>query len=132
MAEDYERSTVSIVRDITGHIETLIRAQYRLARVELTQEVRRLAGASVALVAGAVLVLFAIGFILLAIVRALTPVLGPAPAAVLVGVVLGILAIIPIVAGLQRLRRGISMPKTTASLQENLQWTRTHARTHAR
>ena|SRR5262245_41500105 len=128
MAEDYERSTVSIVGDIAGHVDTLVRAQFRLARTEFQQECRRLARASVALAIGGVLLLFAVGFVLLAIVHALTPTLGPGVAALVVGIVVAILAIIPLVAGMQRLRRGISMPKTTASLQENLQWTKTLAR----
>src|SRR5262245_50819835 len=106
MAQEHERSTVSIVGDIAGHVDTLVRAQFRLARVELTQEVRRLAGASIALAIGAVLGLFAVGFLLLSIVRALTPTLGPVAAALVVGVIVAILAIIPVVAGLQRLRRG--------------------------
>src|SRR5262249_3567243 len=98
MAEDYERSTVSIVGDIAGHVDTLIRAQYRLARTELQQECRRLARASVALAIGGVLLLFAVGFILLAIVHAITPALGPVAAALMVGIVVGIIATIALIA----------------------------------
>jgi len=127
MAAENDRSIASILGDIADHVERIVRAEFRLARIELRDELRRLERASMLLAVGLVVATLATAFILLAIVYALSTVMTPSAAALLVGVVTAAGSIACVTAGLKRLN-GITLPKTTATLQENLQWTKTRAR----
>lgn len=127
MAVDSTRSFASLLGDIAGSVERIARAEFRLARLELRQEIRRLERASLLLAVGAVVGSLALAFVLLAIVYALSTVMSPTSAALLVGLVAAAGSIICVTAGLKRLT-GITLPKTTASIQESLQWTKTRAR----
>jgi len=127
MAAENDRSIASILGDIADHVERIVRAEFRLARIELRDELRRLERASMLLAVGLVVATLAMAFVLLAIVYALSTVMTPSAAALLVGVVTAAGSIACVTAGYKRLN-GITLPKTTASLQENLQWTKTRAR----
>jgi len=134
MAAENDRSITSIIGDIAEHLERIVRAEFRLARVELRDELRRLERASVLLVIGMVVGLLAVACLLLAAIYALSLVMAPPAAALLVGVITAAIGIACITAGWKRVS-GISLPKTTAtlqatsaSIQENFQWTKTRAR----
>jgi hypothetical protein len=129
-----ERSFASILGDIAEHVQRIVRAEFRLARLEVREEIRRLERASVLLAAGLVAATLAIALILLAAVYALSTVMTPSSAALLVGLVVAAVSLICVTAGWKRLY-GISLPKTTSTIQqtsaviqENFQWTKTRAR----
>ena|SRR5580765_5848043 len=126
MAVDIDRSIARILGDIADHVERIMRAEFRLARMELGGELRRLQRASIVLAAGVVAVTLAMAFVLLAIVYALSTVMTPFAAALLVGVVTAAIGLICVTAGWKRLH-GITLPRTAARLQENFQWTKTRA-----
>jgi len=132
--DSVERSFASIFGDIAEHVQRIVRAEIRLARVEVRDEIRRLERASALLAVGLVAAMLAIGLILLAAVYALSTVMAPPAAALLVGVVVAALSLICVVAGWKKLY-GISLPKTTNTIQqtshaiqENFQWTKIRAR----
>jgi len=77
MAAENDRSITSIFGDIAEHVERIVRAEFRLARVELRDELRRLERASLLLGVGLVAATLAMAFVLLAIVYALSTVMTP-------------------------------------------------------
>jgi uncharacterized membrane protein len=132
--DSVDRSFASILGDVADHVQRIVRAEFRLARLEVREELRRLERASVLLAVGLVAATLAIALILLAAVYALSTVMAPSAAALLVGVVVAAVSIACVLAGWKRLY-GISLPRTTttiqktsATIQENLQWTKTRAR----
>jgi len=127
MTVEGDRSITGILADIAEHVDTIVRAQFRLARVELRDELRRLERASMLLAVGLVIATMAMGFVLLAVVYALSTVMTLSAAALLVGLVTAAAAIAFVIAGWKRLH-GITLEKTAATLQENIQWTKTRAR----
>jgi len=127
MAVESDRSITNILAGIAEHVDTIVRAQFRLARVELRDEIRRLERASMLLAVGLVVATLAAAFILLAVVYALSTVMTLSAAALLVGVVTAACAIALATAGWKRLN-GITLQKTATTLQENFQWTKTRVR----
>jgi hypothetical protein len=127
MTVDSPRSVSSMLGDIAGSVERIARAEFRLARVEFRNEIRRLERASLLVAVGAVVASLALAFMLLAAVYALSTVMTPPAAALLVGLVAAAVSLICVTAGMKRMT-GIALPKTTASIQESFQWTKTRAR----
>jgi hypothetical protein len=113
--------------DLAGHLDRLARAKFRLARLELRMEIRRLSRAAALLAVGFVIGSMAVAFLLLALVYALSPTLSPGTAALLVAVMTGAGALIALTAGMKRFT-GITLRRTNARLHGHLQWARTLAK----
>jgi len=112
-----------IFQEIVGHVSEIIRSEIRLARAEVREDVTYIAKASVFLVMGSVLGLYALGFILLAVVYALGAVVAAWLAAAIVGIGIGIVAAIFLQIGRTKLEQANLKPnKTIRSLQENVTW----------
>ena len=118
-----ERSLLDVLTDIFGNLEDIVRSELRLARAEVADELRRakssVLGLGIAILAGTLSVLF----LLLSGMYALRLVLTPWGAAL---VIAGAAALVSLVAFLisaqrRRARRNI-VPRTTASIKENLEW----------
>ena len=123
MSDEGERSLTGILGDLGGHVDTLVRAKFRLARAEFMQEARRLARAAALLAVGCVIGSIALAFLALSLVYALSPSLSPFTAALLVGVISGAAAGVALTAGLNRFR-GITLRKANARLHDHMQWAR--------
>lgn len=119
-----ERSIGDILRDIGTNIQQLVRSEIRLAKIELTDTLRRLQASSMMLVGGAVLGFFALGFLFLAAMFALEIVLAAWLAALILSVLLFAGAGLGITIGREQLRNVPVPEKTLQTVKEDLQWTK--------
>jgi uncharacterized membrane protein YqjE len=117
-----ERSISTVLYDIVGNVQEIIRSEIRLARTEFAEELGKFRSASVLLGAGALLATFGVLFLLLAIVYALSLVIPAWAAALAVAAAVAALAGILLGAGIRRMKALRAAPKTTATLKENVEW----------
>lgn len=118
-----QRSVSDVLQDIVGNLQQIIRNEFRLARVEVKEKVERAKQPATILASGAVIGLYGLGFLLLALVYALSIVMPPWLAALLVGVVLAIAAAILVAFGRNALKQVDPIPeKTVRTMKENVQW----------
>ena len=124
-----ERSITDILHDIVTDIQEIIRSEIRLAKVELGEEAGKAAKAAGLLAAGAILGLYALGFLLLACVYALAMALPSWAAAIIVCVLAGIIAAAFVVMGRKRMQQVHAKPdRTIANVRENLEWAKNQSR----
>jgi uncharacterized membrane protein YqjE len=124
-----DRSFASVLTDVVGNVQQIIRAEVRLAKVELRETAGKAKRGAVLLAAGGVAVVFALGFALLAGVYALSTVWPPWAAALAVALLSGVAGAVVVAAGLKQMRTiDVVPPKTVATVQENIQWVKTRAR----
>jgi uncharacterized membrane protein YqjE len=114
-----------VLQDITGNIQEIIRSEFRLAKAEISEEAAKAARSSVPLAVGLVLALYAFGFILLAIVHALSAVVDAWLASLIVGVAVLVISVILVSVGRKRFQQVKVVPeKTIGTMKENVQWAR--------
>jgi uncharacterized membrane protein YqjE len=117
------RSISRILQEIVNHVAEIIRSEVRLVRTEVRQDITQVVKAGTLVVVGAVLVLYALGFILLGGAYALATVMPAWLSAVSLGIVVGIVATIFLLAGRTKMKRASLKPdETIQSLQENVTW----------
>jgi len=117
-----ERSISTVLYDIVGNVQEIVRSELRLARTEFTEELGKLRSASVLLGVGLLLALFGVLFLLVAIVYALSLFIPAWAAALIVAAAIGALGGIFLGAGFRRLKVMRAAPKTTESMKENAEW----------
>jgi uncharacterized membrane protein YqjE len=121
-AETGGRPFSELLQDIVANLQEIVRSEIRLAKTELSEETQKTIRAAAFLVAGGLLGLYALGFLLLSAVYALAIVLpdwlAPLLVALLVAVVAGALLMI----GRNRLKSVSPLPKTVSSVKEDIQW----------
>jgi uncharacterized membrane protein YqjE len=123
------RSLAGLVRDIVGHIQEIFRSEFRLATVEIREEAAKVIRSGTPLVIGLILSLYALGFILLAIVHGLSLVMDAWLAALIVGFAVLLVSIALISAGRKRLKQVKVVPeKTIETVKENVQWAKSQIR----
>jgi uncharacterized membrane protein YqjE len=118
-----------VLSDIVGDIQSIVRAEIRLATVEIREELAKAKQGAAMLVAAGVVLIMALGVTLLAAVYALAMVWPPWAAALAVAVVVAAVGGILAATGLHRLR-DIHLPpqKTVETVKENVQWAKTRTR----
>jgi uncharacterized membrane protein YqjE len=117
------RSMGDVLQDIVANIQEIVRSEFRLAKVEVQTETSKAARSAVPLAIGLLLSLYALGFILLAIAHALSLVVAPWLASLIVGVVVTVVSIALVSAGRKRLKEVKVVPeKTVDTVKENVQW----------
>jgi uncharacterized membrane protein YqjE len=118
-----QRSVSDVLQDIVGNLQLIIRSEFLLARVEIKEKAARAKQPATMLASGVVIGLYGFGFLLLALVYALSLVIAPWLAAILVGVVLVIAAAILVATGRNGLKQVDPVPeKTVQTMKENVQW----------
>ncbi len=118
-----QRSVSDVLQDIVGNLQQIIRNEFRLARVEIKEKAARAKQPATILASGLIIGLYGFGFLLLALVYALSLVIAPWLAALLVGVVLAIAAAILVTSGHNGLKQVDPVPeKTVQTVKENVQW----------
>lgn len=133
MTGSTNRSFSDVFQDIAANIQEIVRSEVRLAKVEIQEETAKAARAAVNLAAGALLGLYAVGFLLLAGVYALNLALAPWISALIVTAVAGAIGGILLTRGLKRMKRVDPRPdKTIHSIKENLEWAKHQARSPER
>ena len=117
------RTMSEVLQDIAANIQEIVRSEFRLAKVEIHEETTKAVRSSIPLVIGVLLSLYALGFILLAVVHALSMVVDAWLATLIVGA--GVLAIsmILVSVGRTRFKQVKVVPeKTVVTVKENVQW----------
>jgi uncharacterized membrane protein YqjE len=118
-----ERSISDVLTDIVGNIQDIVRSEIRLAKTEVAEDWRKVRAAGIRLGVGALLAAYGGFFILLCIVNALSQVMPSWAAALAIGVVLSVIALVLVSSASTRLRRARNpAPRTVATLKENVQW----------
>jgi len=124
MDSNVERPITELLQEIGGNAQEIFRSELRLARAEVQHEVGSAVKAAIALIAGVVCGVYAIGFLLLALVYGLATLLASWwIAALIVGAGLAALALLMLSVGRGRLRAIHPAPqRTIRSVKENLTW----------
>ena len=117
-----DRSISTVLHDIVGNVQDIIRSEVRLAETEVTEELGKLGHASILLAVGALLLTFSALFALLAIIYALSAFLPAWEAALIVAAGVGAIAALCCGLGLKKFKAVRAAPKTTASVKENVEW----------
>src|SRR5579862_7673483 len=117
------RSMTDVLRDIVQNIQEIIRSELRLAKIEVTAEVAKGKKSGRLLLAGMATGAYAALFLLLGAMFALS-IWWPIWAAALgIGMVMGIVAVIVIAAGRKQLRLIRPVPHhTIENLKESVEW----------
>ena len=117
-----DRGLGDLIGDITSDLSRLFRQEVDLAKAEVRQEGRKVASAS-GMFAGAVVGgLLAAMLLSFALVYALSEIMHPGWAALLVAVVWAAVAFVLQANGRRRLKEVEPLPQTTQSIKENAQW----------
>ena len=117
------RTMSEVLQDIVANIQEIVRSEFRLAKVEIHEETTKAIRSSIPLVIGALLSLYALGFILLAVVHALSLVVDAWLAALIVGVGVLVISMILVSVGRKRFKQVKVVPeKTVVTVKENVQW----------
>jgi uncharacterized membrane protein YqjE len=119
-----DRTISSVLHDIVGNVQDIVRSELRLAKTELSEELGKSRAAATLLGMGAVLSLVAVLFLLLAAVYALSSVVPSWAAALIVGAGVAIIAALFFGIGLKRFKAVRAAPKTVDSMKENVEWAR--------
>jgi uncharacterized membrane protein YqjE len=117
------RTMSEVLQDIVANIQEIVRSEFRLAQVEIHEETTKAVRSSIPLVIGVLLSLYALGFILLAVVHALSMVVDAWLAALIVGVGVLVISMILVSVGRKRFKQVKVVPeKTVVTVKENVQW----------
>lgn len=119
-----DRPISAVLQDIVGNIQDIVRAEMRLAKTEVGEELGKARSAGILCSVGAVTAIFSALFLLLAIVYALSLAMPAWAAALIVAGGVGVVAIVTLGLGIKRFKTIHAAPKTAASLKENVQWAR--------
>ena len=92
MPYENERSVIDVFQDIVGNVQNIIRSEIQLAKTEVKEETTKAGKAAGVIAAGGVLGLYAVGFLLVTIARALEIVTAPWLASLIVAVLVGVAA----------------------------------------
>lgn len=118
-----DRSIGSILQDIVGNVQSIVRSEVRLAKTEIREEASAAGSALVRTGIGAGVAFFAAFFLLLGVVYALSLRLPLWMAAASVGIVLAIVGGLLISSGLRRFKRVDFVPdQTIQSVKEQVAW----------
>ena len=124
-----ERSLTDLVGEISGDIQRLIRDEVRLARVELTQNLREAAVGFAGLAVAAAMAYLGVAFTGVAVFFAIFLAIPGWAAGLAVAVGFFILAALAFVVGRQRLKPSRLRPEQTIeSLEEDREWLERHVR----
>jgi uncharacterized membrane protein YqjE len=124
-----DRSIAAVLSDIVGDVQQIIRAEVRLAKVEVRDELGKAKRAIAFMSVAGLIGVLALAFLLLAGVYALAIVWPPWAAALAVSVGAGIAGALLFLAGIRQLRNiNVIPPRTAATVQENVQWAKTQTK----
>jgi len=117
------RTMSEVLQDIVANIQEIVRSEFRLAKVEIHEETTKAVRSSIPLVIGVLLSLYALGFILLAVVHALSMVVDAWLATLIVGAGVLVISMILVSVGRNRFKQVKVVPeKTVVTVKENVQW----------
>jgi uncharacterized membrane protein YqjE len=112
-----ERSISSVLHDIVGNVQDIVRSELRLAKTELTDELAKARKGAVLLGVGTLMLWFSVLFVLVAIVYALSLVMPGWAAATVVAIGAGAIAAVCVGLGIRKIKSVRGAPKTTGTLR---------------
>src|SRR6188472_4187123 len=116
------RTIPEILADVFTNIQEIVRAEVRLAKAELGDELSRARAGGLLIGVGALAAIFSAVFVLLACVYVLSRVMPDWAAALIVAAVAGVAGAVILGLGLKHFKTIQAAPKTAASLKENVRW----------
>ena len=123
---DPNRSIGDVLSDIVDDVQQIVRAEVRLARAEIGEQLGRARLAAIFLATAGVAALMAIGLVLLAGVFALASIWPSWAAALAVAAGTALLGGLLWMAGIRRIRAlHVTPQKAIDSVKENIQWAKT-------
>ena len=125
MATTADRPISQMIGDIVGNVQHIVRAELRLAKAELKEDVSLARRAAVLAAVGALAGTLGLGLLCLAAVYALALVVPAWAAALIVAVTVMVAAALCFFAARRQFAQ-LGFPKTIATVQENVQWVQTH------
>ena len=129
MNGDSERSIAAVLTDIVGNLQQIIRAEVRLAKVEVREEVGKAKRGAMFMAAGGLLLTLALGAALLSAIYALATIWPAWAAALAVSGMTAVIGGLVLGAGMKQFREvSLAPPRTVATVQENIQWAKTRTR----
>ena len=118
-----DRSISEILQDALRNLQDIVRSEVRLAKTEVREEVVKAKSATLLTAIGVLCGIFALFFMLLAVIYALTLMVPNWAAALIVAAVLLAGALIGVIAGLKQFKRVHPAPeKTIDTMKENVAW----------
>jgi uncharacterized membrane protein YqjE len=118
-----ERSLTDVLQDIIRNVQEIVRSEVRLAKTEIREEATKAKFSMLWLGAGGITAIFAIFFLLLMIVYALSLIMPNWAAALIVGAALAIVASVMLKAGISRFQEIHPTPeRTVETIKENVEW----------
>jgi hypothetical protein len=119
-----DRPISAVLHDIVGNVQDIVRSEMRLARTEVTDDLARMRVGAVWAGTGVIMLVLTVGFVLLAIVYALSAVVPAWAAALIVAGGSGLVAAVALGLGVKKLKTMRGMPRTAAAMKENAEWAR--------
>ena len=118
-----DRSFAEILQDVISNVQEIVRSEVRLAKAEIKEEAAKAKSSAMLLGVGAASAVFAVLFLLLMTVYALTLVMPNWAAALVVGGTLAIVAAVSLTAGMKRFKEIHPTPeRTLETIKENVEW----------
>ena len=126
---DTDRPISSVLSDIVGNVQHIVRAEVKLAKAEVQEEIGKARRGMIFLVAGGMAASLAAVFILLAAVYALALVWPMWAAALVVGAGTALVGYVVVTTGIRQIRSvSLRPPRTVSTIQENIEWAKTRTR----
>jgi uncharacterized membrane protein YqjE len=123
MAIERERSISDVVQDIIRNLQEMVRSEVRLAKTELREEAGKAKSAGILVGGGAVSAIFAVFFLLLMTVYALSRIVPDWAAALVVAGLMALVAALMLSAGRRRFKQVHPAPeRTVENIKENVEW----------
>lgn len=129
MMGENNRSVADVLQDIVENVQTIVRAEVRLAKTEITGEATKASRAAGIIAGGTAAALFTVWLLLLTVLFALAIVMPMWSASLLLFVVMAAITTILLSAGKKRWKNVHPRPeKTIESVKENVEWAKHQAR----
>src|SRR5262245_28824596 len=125
MSVTVDRPIAQVLSDIAGNVQHIVRAEMRLVKAELKQDVALLKRGAIFIAVGAVTGILGLALLCLAAVYALASMMPAWAAALIVAIVVSIVAAFFLLTARRQIS-GLGLPRTSATVQENVQWVKTH------
>ena len=123
-----DRSFGVVLQDIVFNIQEIVRAELRLAKTEVREELAQARAASVLTATGIAAAFFSAMFLLFALMHALQIVMPAWGAALIVAVLVAVIAGVTLGMGLKRFKTIQAAPRAVAQLKETIEWAKPHSK----
>jgi hypothetical protein len=118
-----DRSISAVLADIVGDVQAIVRAEVRLAKAEVHADIVRARRLAILATSGAIAGLFALAFLEVAVLYALSRVLPAWGAALVLAIVNGVAGMMLAGAAKRQAQQVRGTPeRTVATIEENMQW----------